>query len=167
MHAYIKKGTGKITIDYRDLAQEMYFKNESIEISHYGNNEMLWKEDPVMMISLDKWEYDKKWIEIDASASVLRPHSCISGFPGTNKILAWTDNVEVTTMDQRAYYRMVYIITTELAGLISEDEQSSWMTPQEFYDVHKTVIEMDYAKANDISLKEVSMIELNEEKGNY
>ncbi|AXN36888.1 hypothetical protein DT351_11105 (plasmid) [Latilactobacillus curvatus] len=167
MHAYIKKGTGKITINYRELAQKMYFNDENIEISHYGNNETLWGEDPVMMISLDKWVYDKRWIEIDASASVLRPHSCISGSSRTNKILAWTDNVEVTTMDQRAYYRMVYIITTELAGLISEDEQSSWMTPQEFYDVHKTVIEMDYAEANDISLKEISTIELNEEPGNY
>lgn len=167
MHAYIKKGTGKITIDYRELAQKMYFKDKNIEISHYGNNETLWGKSSNFGVNLDKWLVDKRWKEIDEPVSISQPQSNINRISNTNTILAWTDNVEVTTMDQRAYYRMVYIITTELAGLISEDEQSSWMTPQEFYDVHKTVIEMDYAEANDISLKEISTIELNEEPGNY
>lgn len=167
MHAYIKKGTGKITIDYRDLAQEMYFKDENIEISHYGNNEMLWGEYSNFSVNLDKWLVDKRWKKIDGPVSITQPQSNINRISNTDIILAWTDNVEVTTMDQRAHYRMNYRITQELAGMISEDEKVSWMTPEAYYDLHKEIIEMSFEVANAISLKEVLTIELNEEPGNY
>lgn len=174
MLLYIKGDfTKRITFGYEELAHKMWFEEmdgKELSLSHVGNDEML-QEDCFISLSYNKWDNDSKWRDekIVALRSPLRREylhmefedAYISDYRGKGDYLRLTSNQkDILIVDKRAFYIMVIEVATALDGQISEDDKKSWMSVDEFKEMHQDVLSLTFDEANKISLKEIFEIEV-------
>lgn len=174
MLLYIKGDfTKRITFGYEELAHKMWFKEKNqkeLEIGHSGNDEML-QEDCYIWLTYPKWLNDEKWNtrEIIEEYTSFRSETIgmefenayISDYREKGDYLRLTSNhKDILTVDKRAFYIMAIEVATTLDGQISEDDKKSWMSVDEFKEMHQDVLSLTFDKANEISLKEIFEIEV-------
>ncbi|MGG5341226.1 hypothetical protein [Enterococcus sp. AZ192] len=167
MRLWIKINNKKINLDYRELAEKMWFKEKNgkeLEISHGGNTETL-QGNLKISLKLDKFLNDPRWRKMN---SPLGREYIYAGPIENNEILYLvTDNIEILTVDKRALYIMAIEFAKSLEGDISEEEQLTWLTVEEFEKKHQKVLNLTYEEANDISLDEVKTMKAIEEPWDY
>lgn len=156
----LKQGK-KTTLGYRELAGKMWFSEKNgkeIELSHVGNDESL-QDNFYLSISIDKWLNDIRW---EKNKSKLEREYL--ELEVENGILVFeTTHIDILTVDKRALYIMVLEIAKEVEGLISEDDQETWVGVVEFQKKHQKILSLSYEEANEKSLVEAETMVAIEE----
>lgn len=162
MKIYIRPKPGRrITLGYRELAKKMWFKEKNgkeLEISHVGNDE-IFKEECILSLSINKWINDKRWEEDNSEFLV----EYLELEKKDQLLLIETTHIDILTVDKRALYIMAIEIAQNIDGAISEDDQESWLTVQEFQQKHQDILSLSYDEANERSFIEAkTMVAVDE-----
>ncbi|MGC6767125.1 hypothetical protein [Enterococcus sp. LJL51] len=167
MRLFVETNGKKTSWGYRELAEAMWFKEKDgkeLEISHVGNDETL-RNSFYLTISLDKWLNDERWGEI---RTPLKFQEIELEYHTQDKIVEIVSkHVQILTVDKRAMYIMVIELAKELQGRIREDDSKNWQSVELFEKKHEDILSLSYDEANDLSLKEVSSIVVEEEPWEY
>lgn len=163
MKIYIKPLLDHVWITYRKLAEMMWFQEtdqKHLEISHVGNDESL-QNNFYLTLKLDKDLNDRRWQGL--TTTLKTEFIEMEKEADTGVIVIETTHKNILSVDKRALYIMVIEIAKETQGEISTDERKTWMTPDEFIENNKTILNLSYNEANEISLKEAETMEAIDE----
>ncbi|MGY3777876.1 hypothetical protein [Isobaculum melis] len=153
MKIYIELKKLKNTLDYRILAEKMWFPG--MELSHVGNTETF-QESYELSLKWDKFldseEWNKKNSEFDPENIAVEP------IRNQTILCCETKHVNILTVDKRALFIMVSELAKEVDGLISEDDMENWITANDFEKKHQAILNLTFEEANNISLKEDSVL---------
>ena len=122
-----------------------------------------------LSLKWDKGLNDEKWSKVKP----VFKYEYISMYPIKEKKMLYfeTDHIDILTVDKRALYIMVCELAKEVQGTISDDRGGNWWTLEEFKEKHQEILNLTFEEANEISLKEVEIInpidELDENEVNY
>ncbi|MHC5217094.1 hypothetical protein ACYSNR_10525 [Enterococcus sp. LJL128] len=161
MRAWIKINQSVINLDYRELAEKMWFNSylgKELELSHGGNSEWL-KDSYVLDLKWDKSLNDKRWIQKKFATE----HISLNPIRDKKYLYFETDHIDILTVDKRALYIMVQELAIAVEGLISEDGMKTWLTLEEFQKKHKYLLTIPFEEANEISLKEAETMDCIDE----
>ncbi|MGY3777877.1 hypothetical protein [Isobaculum melis] len=163
MRIYVQFNKKEINLNYRELAEKMWFKTyqeEPLELSHTGNSETL-QENYRLGLKWDKGLNDERW----QSKKTLWKYEDISVNPIRNNSILYfeTRHIYLLSVDKRALYIMVIAFAKEVEGLISEDATKTWETVEEFENKHYDLLNLSFEKSNEISLVEADTLEMIEE----
>lgn len=175
MRLYIKGDySKKIQLGYRELAGKMWFqdsKEKKLEISNVGNNDML-QEDFFVMLQLRKDEVDKRWSALklpmfsldEESISLQFEDAYVTNYQQKGEHLRIASfHLNLLTVDKRAMFIMAIEVASRIDGKISEDNKQTWITVDEFKKKHEDILSLTYEEANEISLKEINIMEAVDE----
>lgn len=161
MKAWIKVNQPIIELDYRKLAEKMWFDSyldKELELSHGGNSEWL-KESYLLELKWDKPLNDVRWIQKKFSTE----HISLSPIKEKRYLYFETDHIDIVTVDRRALTIMVQELATVVEGCISEDGMETWLTIKEFQQRYHKLLSMTFEEANERSLKEAETMVCLEE----
>ena len=175
MKLYLKGDyTKRVPYGYLELAGKMWFpEDEQISYSNAGNNDAL-QEDFFSNLSLRKGTADKRWSSVPLKEGVRRLFShldeCIEiNFEDAfatdynekgDYLRILTTHLEVLTVDKRAMYIMALEIAKVIDGQISEDNEASWLTIEEFKRKHEDILSLTFEEANELSLTEIQTMDV-------
>ena len=178
MRLYIKGDyTKEIPFDYLELAKRMWFENyqgESIPLSYSGFLQIRDRNDIAIHLKLDKQDYDERWLhipiqeglkyrfysQIDEYLNLDYEDAYVTDFRENGDCLRLAStNLELLTLDKRAFYIMAIEIATIFNGQISEDDKKTWLTIEEFKEKHQDILSLTFDKANEMSLEEIQTID--------
>ncbi|WP_321385091.1 hypothetical protein [uncultured Enterococcus sp.] len=152
MRAWIKINQPIIEVDFRELAEKMWFKtylDKELELSHGGNSEWL-KDSYYLDLKWDKSLNDPRWVQKNFSTE----HISLNPIRNKKYLYFETDHVDILSVDKRAFYIMIQILAKVVEGEISEDGMKTWMSLKEFHQKHYELLSMDFDQVNELSLKE-------------
>ncbi|MGL4695945.1 hypothetical protein [Enterococcus larvae] len=161
MRAWIKVNQPAIDLDFRELAEKMWFKSylsKELELSHGGNSDSL-NNSYILDLKWDKSLNDKRWIQKKFSTE----HISMNPIREKKYLYLETDHVDILTVDKRAFYVMIQELAKVVEGDISEDNMKTWLTLERFKQKYHELISMSFEEANEISLKEAAVLKCIEE----
>ncbi|MGC6767124.1 hypothetical protein [Enterococcus sp. LJL51] len=161
MRAWIKINQPIINLDYRELAEKMWFNfylDKELELSHGGNSEWL-KDSYTLDLKWDKSLNDKRWIQKKFATE----HISLNPIRDNKFLYIETDHIHILTVDKRAFYIMVQELATVVGGFISLDGMKTWFSLKEFQQKYYALLSMSFEEANERSLKEVETLECVDE----
>ena len=176
MRLYIKSDfTKKIDFTTRELVWKMWFKEWNgylITTSNVGDDEML-QDDFFFGVQFDKWRFnDKRWNHMpydknnpwnsfsDENIQLEFENDFITdGRERGEYLRIATTHTDILTVDKRAMYIMAVEVAGAIDGQISEDEQESWLSVEEFKNRHEDILSMSYEEANELSLEEIPFLD--------
>ncbi|MGC6769395.1 hypothetical protein [Enterococcus sp. LJL51] len=165
MRVWIKIHQPVIDLDYRELAEKMWFHSflgKELELSHEGNSEWL-KDNYTLSLKWDKWDNDSRWASEENLKGTPDEHISLNPIRDKKYLYFETDHIDILTVDKRALYIMVQELAKTVEGLISEDGMKTWLTLEEFQKKHKNLLTIPFEEANEISLKEAKHFQFVDE----
>ncbi|MBP1046778.1 hypothetical protein I6N96_10920 [Enterococcus sp. BWM-S5] len=153
----------KTSWGYRELAEKMWFKEKNgkeLEISHVGNDETL-KKNFYLTLSLDKWLNDKRWEKVRSPLQFQEIE--LEYHKSDNIIEIVSKHIDILTVDKRAMYILAIELAKDLGGRISDTDLDNWESVEIFENKHKEILCLTFDEASNLSLREVSLIEVQEE----
>ena len=173
MKLYIKGDYNKeIPFDYLELAKRMWFDTKdgkTVDFSYFGNTRPF-KTDPTIHLKLNKWMHDNRWNNVRLKEGITNE---FGSHVYENLELDFEDNpatdyrekgdclrlasthLDLLTVDKRAFYIMAIEIATAIDGKISEDDNESWLSVEQFKNRHEDILSMSYEESNELSLEEI------------
>lgn len=164
MRIWIKVNQPIIDLDYRKLAEKMWFDfylEKDVELSHGGNSEWL-KDSYLLDLKWDKPLNDVRWGQKKFSTE----HISLSPLEDKRYLYVETDHIDVVTVDKRALFIMVQELAATVEGPISEDGMETWSILKEFQQKYSELLSLSFEEANERSLKEADMLACVEEPWN-
>jgi hypothetical protein len=165
MRIYVEIKNRNLSLDYRELAEKMWFKSyrgKDLELSHIGNTSSL-NENYRLALKWDKWGNDHRWSTNDAVKSFSDEYISLDPIREKSVMYIETDHVNIVQVDFRALCIMTKELAEAVKGLISDDAMKTWLSLEEFEEKYNTVLHMSFENANDQSLNEVFDMEVIEE----
>ena len=177
MRLYIKGDyTKEIPFDYMELAKRMWFEEkDGIEpdLSYAGFLEL-----PIEKLSihleLDKETHGDRWKSVQIKEGIkydFLSHkseyiqldyedAMMSDFREKGECLRIASkHLDLLTVDKRAMYIMALEIATAIDGKISEDDNKTLLTVEEFKEKHQDILSLTFDEANEMSLEEISFMD--------
>ena len=74
-----------------------------------------------------------------------------------------TTHKDILTVDKRALYIMAIEVASAIDGQISEDDNETWLSIEEFKTKHAELLHLTYDEAVDISLEEIKVLKAIDE----
>lgn len=141
----------------RELANKMWtdkINEKPIEYSHDGSMETL-RDDGYIMIWYPKWN-DPVWPNHSGDQKFRYSQDGINCFLDhrVNSYRIITNHMDALAVDRRAFYRFTSILARALSSQISEDCGQSWLSVDEFDQLHKNSMQMSYSDAMKQSIGE-------------
>ena len=177
MHLFIKGDLSRnILFDYLYLAHKMWFdKKDGKELQFgYGGRIEPFMDDPTINLILYKEDHDVRWRNVTYKEGIsyfeshMVEYICL-GFedaPATNymkkgeHLRIVSSHLDLLTVDKRAMIIMAIEVAQAIDGYISEDRKTSWLSVEDFKKKHIDVLSMTYEEANELSLQEISSIDV-------
>ncbi|MGG5341225.1 hypothetical protein [Enterococcus sp. AZ192] len=152
MRIYVEFKNRNSSLDYRELAEKMWFKtylNKELELSHGGDSS--WLNDKYTLdLKWDKSLNDKRWVKNKFATEYIS----LNPIRDKKYLYFETQHIDIVTVDKRALYIMVKELAEAVEGSISQDGMTTWMPLDIFEEQNHELFSMNFETANEISLKE-------------
>lgn len=151
MKTFIKIKNSELHDDYHQLAKKVWGIDISdFWVSHMGANEEL-NALSDFAFTIFPSDFDKEWNKVKGhwDAAYIYIHETHE----TNVIVVYSEFGTELPFNQKAFYNLVAHLAEKLDGVISEDDQKTWITLADFNQEHHQIMSADFNKLLAESIK--------------